>query len=267
MTWLTGYSISSDSELPLQSNIPNYTVSMGLISSHCIFFLNRAELPEVGKPWEGHFLQFLLCSVVEEILVVRVNSFHLSCTETSSHEIMETILLILKKCTASAEWETIEGRWKHWKAFGKESRGFSFQIATFDFVLVIFKILTLFLLLQHLQSNQRKQYSYNSAQESFQRLYWILSAADFVVRDRKPRKVKYGVGLKISDPAARKQQTFNNSMKATISCVDHVPLSLKRIPIECQGLFPLWVIRKVDSTTKLQNNCFTIHLWRSCKFL
>lgn len=33
-----------------------------------------------------------------------------------------------------------------------------------------------------------------------------MPAADFVVRDRKPRKVKYGVGLKISDPAARKKR-------------------------------------------------------------
>lgn len=121
---------------------------------------------------------------------------------------METILLILKKSTSATQWETVEGRWKHWKQFGKESRTPSFQIVTFDFVLVISQILSLFLLLQHLQSNQRTQYNYNSAQESFQRLYWILSATDFVIRDRKPGMIKYGVGMKISDPAAREQQTI-----------------------------------------------------------
>lgn len=61
--------------------------------------------------------------------------------------------------------ETLKAVWK------KKSQGLSFQIATFDFALVIFQILSLFFLLQHLQSHQR-QYNYNnSAQESFQRLY------------------------------------------------------------------------------------------------
>lgn len=77
MIWLSGCSTPSDPGVPLQSYIPNYKVNICLILSHCKFFLNRAGLPEVGSPQAGCLLQLLLCSVAEEILVVRVNSFYL----------------------------------------------------------------------------------------------------------------------------------------------------------------------------------------------
>lgn len=162
---------------------------------------------------------------------------------------MEIILFILKKSTSAAQWETIEGRWKHWKWFIKESRTLSFQIATFDFVLVIFQILSLFLLLRHLQSNQRTQYNYNnSAQESFQRLYWILSAYRFCSKGQKAWKDKIWSRNEDFWPCCqRAADYFNNSVKATILCVVHAPLSLKRIPIKGQGLFPLWEISKAEA--------------------